>query len=407
MVSQHSASNIWFPAVTVNSSAAGKHESSSGNRGIEAEEDGKSSAPKVNFKEKTISAAGAAFLSAVIVNPLDVAKTRLQAQAAGVQYQNHITDSLQHQVLDGKCPPVCPRGGPAEVPQCPPDCFRYKGTWDVFYKVVRQEGFLRLWRGTDAALAIAVPTVGIYLPVYDVFHEWLEDVSKRNALHIEPYTPLIAGTVARSLACIVCGPIELARTRMQAHKEVRQGVSPPGMWATMSGASERPGGSLQRVRGLWTGVGAQLARDVPFSAICWSILEPIRKSVRQRLGSDSALSVLTANVCGGFLAGSIAAAATCPLDVVKTRRQILVNVGSSSLVGILPSSLATVKDPSKRMDSNTAKVLMTIWRDEGLRGLFSGVGPRVARAGPSVSIVVSFYEVMKLFIHHTGSDERH
>lgn len=34
-------------------------------------------------------------------------------------------------------------------------------------------------------------------------------------------------------------------------------------------------------------------------------------------------------------------------------------------------------------------------RDGGMRGLFTGVGPRVARAGPSVGIVVSFYEVVK------------
>lgn len=36
---------------------------------------------------------------------------------------------------------------------------------------------------------------------------------------------------------------------------------------------------LKTVRGyrvLWTGMGAQLARDVPFSAICWPTLEPVR-----------------------------------------------------------------------------------------------------------------------------------
>lgn len=35
---------------------------------------------------------------------------------------------------------------------------------------------------------------------------------------------------------------------------------------------------MMTVRGyrlLWTGMGAQLARDVPFSAICWSTLEPV------------------------------------------------------------------------------------------------------------------------------------
>lgn len=33
-------------------------------------------------------------------------------------------------------------------------------------------------------------------------------------------------------------------------------------------------------------------------------------------------SVLVSNFSAGFIAGSLAAAATCPLDVAKTRRQI-------------------------------------------------------------------------------------
>lgn len=80
---------------------------------------------------------------------------------------------------------------------------------------------------------------------------------------------------------------------------------------------------MQSYRALWTGLGAQLARDVPFSAICWSTLEPVRRRLLSVVGEEAnAASMLGVNFSAGFVAGSLAAAATCPLDVAKTRRQI-------------------------------------------------------------------------------------
>lgn len=346
----------------------------------------------LGFTERAFSAAGAAFLSAIIVNPLDVVKTRMQAQAAGGPYYPHAHENLRTSMAtlgentvfaEVKCPPVCPRGGAfGMTPLCPPSCFQYKGTLDVFCKIIRQEGFSRLWRGTNAGLALAIPTVGIYLPCYDIFRDWLESFTSKNAPQFTPYAPLVAGSIARSLACITCSPIELARTRMQAQKGIPMGVKPPGILKTLFGVlsvvkNEPMQNNFKGLFVLWTGVGAQLARDVPFSAICWSTLEPVRRHLLTLVGDKAnGASILGANFSAGFIAGSIAAAATCPLDVAKTRRQI-------------------EKDPMKAMKTSTRETLMKVWRDGGVRGLFMGVGPRVGRAGPSVGIVVSFYEVVK------------
>lgn len=342
----------------------------------------------LGFAERAFSAAGAAIVSAVIVNPLDVAKTRLQAQAAGVPYEGLCrTASFESNMMlpDMRNSPSCTCAVPGTEPA--PECNRYKGTLDLFYKVVRQEGFARLWRGTYASLALSVPTVGIYLPCYDSFRNLMENFTTGNAPMLTPYVPLVAGSVARSLACISCYPIELARTRMQAFTETQSGVKPPGVWKTLVGVvnplkSRNSCQKLQNYRILWTGIGAQLARDVPFSAICWSTLEPIRRSILSLVGDDARVtSILGANFTGGFVAGSIAAAATCPLDVSRTRRQI-------------------EKDPTRTLNMTTRQTLMEIWRDGGMKGLFTGVGPRVARAGPSVGIVVSFYEVVKYALYH-------
>lgn len=70
--------------------------------------------------------------------------------------------------------------------------------------------------GTD--LLICLNQVGIYLPCYDIFRNWFEEFTTKSAPAATPYVPLVAGSLARSLACATCYPIELARTRMQVFK---------------------------------------------------------------------------------------------------------------------------------------------------------------------------------------------
>ncbi|GBG73507.1 hypothetical protein CBR_g16850 [Chara braunii] len=141
---------------------------------------------------------------------------RLQAQAVGGPYAGPSMNYAPKvdKLTEAACPPACPRiGNVHTAPLCNPECFTYKNTLDVFQKVARQEGLRQLWKGTSAALVIAVPTVGVYLPCYDSILAKLEETELKDSRF--PIAPLLAGATSRSIACAIVSPLELARTRMQ------------------------------------------------------------------------------------------------------------------------------------------------------------------------------------------------
>lgn len=74
--------------------------------------------------------------------------------------------------------------------------------------------------GAGSYCFLFVNQVGIYMPCYDIFRNLMEDFTTQNAPNMTPYVPLVAGSLARSLACISCYPVELARTRMQVFNDV-------------------------------------------------------------------------------------------------------------------------------------------------------------------------------------------
>ena len=86
------------------------------------------------------------------------------------------------------------------------------------------------------------------------------------------------------------------------------------------------------------------------------------------------MHTLSINALAGSSAGAAAAAVTTPLDVVKTRLQ--------------------TRDTSLGRKSTFA-CLQTVAKQEGIKGLFSGWGPRTLRMAAAYGILMSSYEICK------------
>lgn len=71
---------------------------------------------------------------------------------------------------------------------------------------------LALWKGIRPALLAAVPTVGIYMPLYDIFRDRLEPSLGASG------APLLASTSARAIAVFTVAPLEVLRTRNMSQR---------------------------------------------------------------------------------------------------------------------------------------------------------------------------------------------
>lgn len=315
-----------------------------------------------------VSSCTGAVITAIFMTPFDVVKVRLQAQQRAelnrscFVYCNGLMDHICKCAQSICTNPWYNRPVPVQL----------NGTLDAFVKISRREGVQSLWSGLPPTLIVAVPNTVIYFTTYEQLRTTLHKNLFGDRKDPPSWLGGMSGGLARLWAVTVVSPFELVRTKMQAESiTYKELVKVLQMQVINTG-----------IVSLWRGWVPTVLRDVPFSVIYWYSYE------KQKIVMNQQQPTFDFTLVAGAISGGIAGTLTLPLDVIKTHRQI--EIGEKELFS-----------DNARSSGSTKQMLQNIYRQQGVRGLFSGLVPRLAKVMPACAVMISTYEYAKrLFRKH-------
>lgn len=283
----------------------------------------------IPFASKLLTGAVAGVIGTCCVFPIDIVKTRLQNQVIG------------------------------------PDGSRmYRNPWHCFRSILSKEGAAGLYRGLGANLVGVSPEKAIKLAVNDYLREKLADENGDLSLPRQ----ILAGAGAGFFQVSATNPMELVKIRMQM--QALEGTKT----STINVVKELG------LTGLYKGVLATWARDVPYSIIFF----PGYATIKDALADENGHTSMPRIILAGGTAGAMAGGAVTPQDVIKTRLQ------------------------TKSMEGRYTGVIhcgRTIIKEEGVGALFKGSLNRMLVQAPLFGIALLAFEIQKDFIRASMADE--
>ncbi|CAH2095368.1 unnamed protein product [Euphydryas editha] len=289
-----------------------------------------------NLLPKIINGGIAGIIGVSVVFPLDLVKTRLQNQTVGPNGER-----------------------------------QYKNMLDCFKQTYRAEGYFGMYRGSAVNIILITPEKAIKLAANDLFryHLTLPDGS------LPIVRQMCAGALAGACQIVITTPMELLKIQMQdagriaaqAKAEGRKFERMTAMQLTRKLLKERG------IFGLYKGVTATAARDVSFSVVYF----PLFATLNDLGPRDNPANPppFWWSFMSGCAAGSTAALAVNPLDVVKTRMQTI------------------TKGSNERQYSSILDCVTKTLTQEGPTAFFKGGACRMIVIAPLFGIAQSIYYI--------------
>ncbi|CAL4956429.1 unnamed protein product [Urochloa decumbens] len=187
----------------------------------------------------------------------------------------------------------------------------------------------------------------------------------------------VAGGSAGVISATVLCPLDVIKTRLQVYglpSNLSSGTAPPGR-VIISGFQQIL--KNEGFPGLYRGLSPTIVALFPTWAVTFSVYNHVKGLLHSEDGNNCELSV-QANVLAASCAGIATATATNPLWVVKTRLQT-----QGMRPGVVPYQ-------------SILSALQRIAKEEGIRGLYSGLLPSLVGVA-HVAIQLPVYEKVKLY----------
>ena len=219
-------------------------------------------------------------------------------------------------------------------------------SWKTTRIVIRESGVAGLWKGTMATILRNVPGSGMYFYSLHLLRSTMSSARINSDI-----VNLVGGVSARVSVGALLMPITVVKVRMESnhynYKSIHQAI--------------RHIVSQQGFRGLFSGLAATSLRDAPFAGVYVLCYENLKDLIEYE-------SRLLRNSMAGIGGGLAATFVTQPFDILKTRIQLETrSLGFFKSVGLL-------------------------YAEQGYKGFFVGMVPRLARKSLSSAISWILYE---------------
>ena len=276
-------------------------------------------------------------------------------------------------------------------------------TWNCASKLVKNEGIMRLWRGVTAMFAGCIPAHAMY---FSIFEFMKVSLGMNNDTH-QPLRAAFAGASASFGHDIFMTPFDVIKQRMQL-----------GYYKNTLHCSQTIL-KHEGIKAFYRSFPTTLVMNIPYGCI----MVAVNESARKVLNPNNTKYNITSSMLAGSIAGSIAAALTNPLDVIKTRLQTQnlqpcpkvlttptvplmvhtpVTVTNTPIMNSINSNNTITNTNSSTHTTHTLKnglqVAKEIIKNEGLIGFLRGATPRILVHAPAVAVSWTAYETVKTLL---------